>query len=644
MISFFRNFFQSKIGLAITFVFIALIALAFAASDITGSTFGGVSGGDRVALVGDERINTSELTSTANSALEQVRGENPTITMPAFIEQGGFEEVLDQLLNRYAIGGYAEKYGLRAGDNLINSEILQIGAFRGLSGEFDQATYDAALRRQGITDAILRRDLADGLLAQQLLIPSFAAPQMPSKVAQQYAALVLERRRGQIALIPSEAFAPEGEPTDEQLQTFYSENRARYVLPERRVLRFATFGAENITDDLAPTQAEIAARYAAEPERFAASETRDVSSFLVPTQDAANALIARIRGGTSLEAAAQEAGFSVSNSQAVTRESLAASASPAVAEAVFNAERGDVADPARTALGFTIARVDAITRIPARSLAEATAELTQQIETEKRAAALADLSARIEEEVDSGTALVEVADAYGLDVTTTPQLLADGRVFNDPTSRPSPQLGQILDTAFQLEESEPQLDEIVPGTLFVIYDVEQVTESAAPPLAEVRDEIVAGWRRFEGSKLARESADRVLSEVRGETSLREALDGEDRPFPGIDDIDLERRQLMAQQNRNIPPPLVLLFSMAEGSTKLLEAPNDLGWYIVDLDAIEADPLPDDSPLLAQTRQQLAPALINEYTDQLTNAIRDDIGIERNEAAIEAVRKQLAGET
>jgi len=102
MISGFRKFFQSKIGLGITFVFIALIALAFAASDITGSTFGGVSGGDRVALVGGERITTSELTSTTNSALQQVRGENPTITMPAFIEQGGFDEVLSQLIDRSA--------------------------------------------------------------------------------------------------------------------------------------------------------------------------------------------------------------------------------------------------------------------------------------------------------------------------------------------------------------------------------------------------------------------------------------------------------------------------------------------------------------------------------------------------------------
>ncbi|QUL38658.1 SurA N-terminal domain-containing protein [Erythrobacter sp. JK5] len=644
MISGFRKFFQSKIGLAITFLFIGLIALAFAASDITGSTFGGVSGGDRAAIVGDDRISTAELISTANSALRQMQRENPTLTMAAMIEQGGFDEVLDQLIDRYAIGGYAEKYGLRAGDNLVNSEILQVPAFRGVSGEFDRDTYLAALRQQGVTDAALRRDLADGMLAQQLLIPAFAAPQMPAKVAKHYAALVLERRRGQIALIPSEAFAPKADPTQAQLTKFYSDNRNRFVRPERRTIRFATFGADKLTANLTPTAAEIKARYDAEPARFAASETRSVSSFFVPTQDAASSIVARIRGGMSLEAAAQQAGFSVTSVENRTRAELAGVTSAAVAEAVFKTPRGQVADPARSALGFYIARVDNVTRTPPRTLAQASPELTEQLTTEKRAAALADLSARIEEEVDSGTALTEIARAYGLEVTITPQLMADGRVFGEGELDIGPALASTLDTAFQMEESEPQLAEIVPGAQFVVFDVERIIEAAAPPIAEVREEVAAAWRLYEGSKAARAAADRVLKAVRGDTTLSAALDGEDRPFPGIERVDLERRQLLARQGRGVPAPLVLLFSMAEGSTKLLEAPNDLGWYVVDLDEISAEPLAEDNPVLAQTRQQLAPALINEYTDQLTTAIRKDIEVELNATAIDAVRKQLAGES
>ncbi|QFT77962.1 peptidylprolyl isomerase [Erythrobacter sp. THAF29] len=644
MISFFRNFFQSKIGLPIFIGFLILVALAFAAADITGSTFGGVSGGDRVARVGDETITSSELSRTADSALRSIQQNNPTVSMQQLVAEGGLEEVLNQLIDRYAIGGYAEKYGLRAGDNLVNSEILQLGAFTGPTGEFDQTVYENALRRQGINDEILRRDLGDGLLAQQLLVPALAAPQMPEKAARHYAALLLERRRGEIAFIPSVSFAPEGEPTDEQLQAFYSENRSHFVRPERRVIRYAAFGADKIDADITPTAAEIKAFYDANPERFAASETRDITSFLVPTEDAARALVASIRAGTSLETAARDAGFNVSSSQGQTRDELSSSLGAAVARNVFEAAEGQVAEPARSSLGWYVARVDNVTRTPARTLEQATPAITQELTAQKRVAALADLSARIEQEVDSGTSLLELAETFDLEIDRTPPVLADGRVFGQPGQGINPGLRPVLETAFQMDESEPQLAELVPGQQFLVFDVEQITESAAPPLAEIRDQVVLSWRLAEGAKAAKEVADRVLGKVRDETNVAAALSEENAQLPPIERIDLERRQLFANPQQNPPPPLVLMFSMAEGSTKLYEAPNNIGWYVVNLEDIVTEDIPSDSPVLQQTRMTLAPALAGEYTEQITNAIRSEIGVERNEDAIEAVRKRLAGET
>jgi peptidyl-prolyl cis-trans isomerase D len=53
----FRNFFKSKIGIAVTLGFLALIAVAFASSDVANTgTFGGIAGGDRVAIVGGEKV------------------------------------------------------------------------------------------------------------------------------------------------------------------------------------------------------------------------------------------------------------------------------------------------------------------------------------------------------------------------------------------------------------------------------------------------------------------------------------------------------------------------------------------------------------------------------------------------------------
>ena len=296
MIQFIRKLFASKLGLAITFAFIGLIALAFASSDVANTgTFGGVSGADRVAVVGDTKIGTAELNTRMQSVLTQVREENPTLTMAGFVQNKGMDQVLDQLIDRVAISAYARKYGLRAGDNLVNSEIIQLPAFRGPNGNFSQDIYQQALRQQGLTDALVRGDFADGLLAQQLLQPAMLATKFPDAVARRYAALLKERRQGSIGFIPSGAFAPTGDPTNKQLADFYDKNRGKYIRPERRVIRYAAFGIDSLKTNIEPSTAEVAARYQRDAAQYAASESRTVTQLIVPTQQAANALRDRMQ-------------------------------------------------------------------------------------------------------------------------------------------------------------------------------------------------------------------------------------------------------------------------------------------------------------------------------------------------------------
>lgn len=643
MITAFRKFFQSKIGMAVFLGFLALVALAFAGADITGNTFGGITQGERVALVGDDAVTSTELAETAQSALRGVRRENPTLTMPQFVADGGLDEVLSQLIDRYAVGAFAEQMGLRAGENLVNSEILKIGAFRGVSGEFDPQVYRAALAEQRITDATLRRDLADGLLAQQLLLPALSAPQMPEKAARQYATLFLERRSGRIALIPSTMFVSEDEPNQNAIKDYYAENRATYIEPERRTLRYAIFNAENLDADVTPTSDEIAARYEQDKEQYAARESRDVTSFTVPTEEGAKALIAQIRAGKSIDAAAREAGFNTTKVVDRDREQFANSASFAAAQAVFEADEGAIAGPAQSTLGFVIARIDKVTNTPARTLDDVSDEIAAVLTQEKRVAALGEFSARIEAEVDQGTSLTEIAESFDLTLDETPPLLADGRVFGDPATQPNAALRPILDTAFGLDESQPQLDVLVPGSQFLVYDVMEIAESAPPPLAEIRDRVARDLALSQASKVARQTAKRVLEKARGNGDLAAALSEEEKTLPAPDPVSLARRELQQLRSQgSVPPALALMFSMAKGTVKLLEAPGNQGWILVSLEDIASDELDDGNPLIEGLRGQLVETLGAEYTEQLTKAMRAEVGVETNESALDDLRKQLVG--
>lgn len=640
MITFFRKLFQSKFGVPVTLGFLGLIAFAFASSDVSNTgTFGGVSGGDRVAVVGDTKIGTAELSNSAQSAVSNIRRQNPTISMPTFLEQGGLDQVLDQLIERASLTEFAEMIGLRAGTNLVNSEIMNIPAFRGSDGNFSQDAYRQAIAQQSLTDAMVREDLKAGLFVRQMLVPAAFGGRAPDKLVSRYAALIKERREGAIAVIPSSAFAPKNEPSAAQLSKFYTETRGDYIRPERRVVRYFTFTDGALGNIPAPTDREIAARYEQNREQFAPSESRTITQLIVPTKEAAASIRDRVSKGGSLEAAAKEAGLTTASVGPVTRGQLTSQTSAAVAKAVFEAGNEAIAVPARSGLGFHVARVDKIDRKAGKNLQQARGEIQTALAAEKRRQAINDLAELIEEEVQSGGSLTELAGDLKAKPVTTKPITGAGQIYGEQ-GRVDDVLAPALQTIFQMEEGEPQLAEIEPGKTFLVFEVTTITPSAAAPLKDIRDRVIAAWKLSEGSKLAKAAADRIIKRLNGGATLADAMKEEKVTLPSPDAINLTREQL--GQAQQVPAPLALLFSMAQGTTKRLEAPRDAGWFVVRLNEIEAGTISKDDPQFAQARAEISQSMSREYSDQLRKAIQDVVGVEKNKTAIDAVRRQLTG--
>lgn len=641
MLESFRSLFKSKLGMGITLGFLALIALSFVSGDVANTgMFGGVAGGDRVANVGDEKVGTADLNRAANDALNRIKQNDPTLTMAYFVKQGGIERVLDEMIDRFALAGYADEYGIRAGDRLIDSEIAMIGAFRGANGKFDEKLYRQAIQQQGLSDKMVRDDLEKGLMARQLLIPATFGAAVSQQQVERYAVLLKERRKGEIAVLPSALYAPTAKPTDAQLSAYYSANRARYIRPERRLIRYATFGADAVADSRGPTDAEIAARFKRDAALYAAKESRSLSQVIAPTEAAARAIAAEA-AGSSLEESARSKGLAVAKLASLDKSALSAQASTAVANAAFSAQSGALSAPARGSLGWYVFRVDSINRTPGRTLAQAREEIAGRLASELRQAALSDLTSRIEEEFDGGSSLTDIARELGVNVQSTRQITADGRVYGTAQETAPPILAKALSTAFTMDEGEPQLTEIETGVTFLIFDVAEITPSAPAPLAEIKADVAEAWSLSEGSKAAKAAADRVLGKVAKGVTLAAAMAAENKTLPRPDNVNFGLDDLRKMGQRP-PAPVVLLFSMAEGTVKRLEAPDENGWFIVKLADIETGSLAKDDPVIAMTRSQLAGNVGNEYSDQLVKAIRKELGVTKNDAAIAAVRRQLTG--
>lgn len=646
MLQFFRNTVTSKIGAAVVLAFLVLIAIAFASADVanTGS-FGGVAGGDRVATVGKDRIGTSALSQGATAAVERLKEQNPRLSMQSFLAQGGLEKVLDEMIGRTALAVFGRKHGIVAGDRLVDSEIAQMPAFKGPDGKFSEDAFRAAIQQRGVSEALVRDDLAQGLIAKQLLVPAAFAAIAPRELAKRYTALLKDRRIGSMAVLPSALFAPAAPPSDAELAAYYAKSRDKFIRPERRVIRYASFGDDALKTVSAPTDAEIAARYNANKALYSAQETRRVTQLIVPTEAAAKAIVAEVAGGKTLEAAAAAKGLATADLGGVSKQALASQSSQPVADAVYAASRGAIAAPARSGLGWHVMRVDSIDVRPARTLEQVKPELVAQLAAAKRRAALTDMLSRIEESFDQGGNLAEAAKQIGVEVQQTKQLTADGRVYENPAETAPPVLAKVLQTAFSMEqENEPQIAEVEPGKTFVIFDVTDIAPSAPAPLKEIRDDVVASYMVDKGFAAAQAAAKKVQASMGRNGDLGKALAALGKPLPPVQAINMDRTELsrMGQANQQVPPPLALLFSMAKGTVKLLAAPQERGWFVVHLKDIQTTPVADNDPLVAATANELGNLAGDEYAAALRNAITAEVGVERNAAAVKAVRQQLGG--
>src|SRR3546814_9296661 len=94
---------------------------------------------------------------------------------------------------------------------------------------------------------------------------------------------------------------------------------------------------------------------------YAAREERTLEQVILPTQAAAQTIADKVKGGTSLAAAAKSAGLAVAGLSDLSQQQYAEKSSDAVAKAVFAAPRGGIAQIAKSPLGWHVVRVSNVT-------------------------------------------------------------------------------------------------------------------------------------------------------------------------------------------------------------------------------------------------------------------------------------------
>ena len=304
--------------------------------------------------------------------------------------------------------------------------------FARVGSNFDNDIFQRALQQAGVSLEQIRDEYGRRLVQQQLLQPIMSGYAIPQTLAAIYATVPLEQRTGMIGVVPVGAIERSLNPTEAEISAYYQRYRDYFTIPERRVIKYAMIGADQVTIT-PPTDAEIRAVYNATP-RYQAGQIRTLEllnfGLAGSAQADAAAFAQRVRGGTAFQAAAQAAGRGdayVRRPNQTQRE-FANLVTPQVAAQAFSAQQGAIIGPVRSQLGWLVVRVD--TAAGGQPLERVRGDIVRELERRKRTAAINALATRLEQQIEEGTSFEDVARTAGLTVVTTPPITAQGRLSN----------------------------------------------------------------------------------------------------------------------------------------------------------------------------------------------------------------------
>ena len=642
MASTFRSLSKSKIGTGIMAVILLAILAGFVMADLANVGTGNLSfgmGSSTLAQVGDEQVSEREMSDAMQRRLQEARQQNPEADYSTIA--GDFDRILDALIENRALLAFAQKYGFHLSKRLVDAEIAQIPQTRGLNGQFSEQAYQGFLAQQRLTDAQVRQIISGSLLQRLLLAPLAANTRVPVGIATPYASMLLEAREGEAATIPVAVFRAGLNPTDADLQRFYGANRNRYIVPEQRVIRVAKIGSEQVANVTASDQ-EIAAYYNANQATYGAKETRTLSQAVVPDRNTANAIAARAKAGATLAAAAAPAGANaaVTTVRDQTRQAYASVAGEQAAAAAFSAPSGSVVGPVQSDFGWVVVKVDSIKREGGKTLAQARSEIAAKLNADKRNQALEDLVARVQDSVDEGSNFAEAAGQAKLPVTSTPLITENGTSRTDPAYRAPQELAPAIQAGFEIAANDPPEIVSLPNNQgYALVSPAQVVAAAPAPLATIRDRVAADWINDQATRRARAAADAIAAKTARGVPLAQAVRDAQPPLPAVRPL-AGRRIDIANASGPVPPPIRMLFSLAQGKSSVVADAQGRGFFVVKVNKIVPGNAMLQPALIGRMQSDLQEAVSQDYAAQFMAAIRSDLKARRNESAVQAMKTRL----
>ena len=492
---------------------------------------GGVDG-SAAARVGDYEISYGEFEQAyrrQEAQLEQLYGQR--IDRDTARQLGLYNQVMDGLISQKILQAEGDRMGLEISDEEVREEILKYDVFKNEQGAFvGQDTYQSILRNARLTPESFEESVRQEILinrVRSVLLQNIYVSDAEVESAYRDQA---ERAKIRFVRLPASEFADRVTLTDEEVASFFADNRQDFEIPEQRVVDYLSIDRTQIQAEIEITDEEVASFYRDNQADYTREEQVQARHILVRTGDERTVdearqriaeARARIERGEDFAAVAAEIsddpGSKARGGDLGTfgRGQMV----PPFEEAAFGAAPGELVGPVETTFGVHLIEVLGRSEGGVQPLDQVSTSIRNRL-TLERAQALAasratELAERIEREELTETADLRVLADQETGVTLlTTEPFAEG----DPVSG----IGRsplFTAAAFEAELGEVEGPIQIPRG-WAILRLSEIREAHLPELEQVEADVRTALRERKQTELATAA----LAEGRERLAAGETLD------------------------------------------------------------------------------------------------------------------------
>ena len=511
---------QSKMGYRILLgAFVLVLGGSMLLYLVPQSPVSGEVSTDTLAKIGNESVSVQDV----RQQLNQIEQRNPNMKP---LESLYAQQILKQLVFEKEIEYEAKRLGIAVSDQEQADRIRQYvptayngGAFVGrerYSAEV-QARFQLTvpvfeeLIRQGLLEEKFRKLVTDGISVG------------PAELQDEFR-YKNEKVKLDYALIKPEDLEAKISPDEAEIRSAYEKNKAKYQVPERRVVRYAVVDVNQIRQNLQVSDDMLMQQYKANIQQYQVPNRVHVEHILFmtvgKTTDAeveevkkkAEDVLKQVKKGGKFEDLAKKYSEDPGSKDKggdlswITQGQTV----PEFEKTAFSLSPGQVSDLVKTQYGFHIIKVLEKETAHTKPFEEVKDSLRAPLmlsQADKLASDTADkMSAAVRQ--SSKTSLDDLAKQYHLTVGETRPVSATDPLLELANSQ------EAKDAIFRARLDETSLP-VRTDRGYVILSVKSIQPAHQGSLEEVRDRVITDLKHEKSSDLARSKAEELTKRVKG---------------------------------------------------------------------------------------------------------------------------------